>query len=1242
MLIKTLDFNFRKQSEGFQLDVYPRDTLQLLTTAYLNFPHFLLNRLDLKQLDFDTKDPAARVERLREFGRKLYQQIFTPDIERIWLENKASNEFLVLCIRIATDADELETIAWETLFDGEEFITAGTKTTITRLPLDVPPQAVLPAVPLPLKMLALVSSPLDLPDQSRLQMEREQEILLEAINDPAGQGRLRADFEDEAKLEILEGSLETPYQIFHFTGHGIAPENGGGLLLEDAQGKSRPTSIAEVLQSLQRGENSLRLVVLSGCQTARTLNIGGFRDMARGLLRRKIPAVIAMQFSISDTGGLQFAESFYTRIAAGYSTLELASHAARRALLLSENYYLQADALAPVLLTANGDCLQMKQAEAAPVDGPPKLDFSFFLPLPQLSYGFYGRRREYRQVRDSILQRNQRAIIVHGIGGIGKTALISHVATRMRKRFQGVYAFDCSSGTLTPETVMIKLHGYFAPQGVKALEQLLYQTFPPDVLANYLAQILSQWSLLLIFDNIESHLEHTGTGFQIADENLRTFITTLVKTTATRSHFLFTSRYLFEIDDKRLGNIQSLPLEDLSRPEALSLMQKLQHLAAASHTEKLKALETFGGHPYALVTLDRYCNHQPLNRALEDAKNIHTDLRAFLAIELNYAQLSEHSRELLNRLAAFRQSVPYEAAEWVMGQKVSHEAELLERLLAKVRDGWPKEWEGHFDEANTLRIIKETLPDRRQAEDLIRPIKELIEWGLLTPIQEAGQLKELSVHALVREFCGDKQQGETWRECLRDAAAFYTNLTKLRKGENKTQADIWTEIEAFELLMEAGDFNDAAMLLFGADELLIRWGFGQYLEGQYPRLADKLDANGTATLLHRLGNLVLIRDEFDKALDYYNRSLKNYEELGSRRFMADPLAQIGSIHYKRREYDKAMERYEQALGVSEEFGDYSSVSATLHQIGMIHEERHEFEKAAEYYKRSMTIAGQTNDRANFAISLRQAGVLMHKSGFDERKALDSYHQSLEIFEELNDRAGIATTLTMIGDVYLEMSQYEKASEYYFHSLRIREELGNRLDIAELLQQIARIHGAQSGYEKALEYNEHSLKIREELGDRAGVATSLHHIAMIYEQQGNFDKALAYYKHSLKTAEEFGDPKGIATPLMQIGLIYHRQDKYDEAWDCYNRSIRISKERDLPAGLAHALNLRGMLFVSLGRPQEAFDDLLSSWKMFTDLESPDAEGPMDMLNLLRAEWGERNFDAEWRKATGEHVPEWSKK
>jgi tetratricopeptide (TPR) repeat protein len=759
--------------------------------------------------------------------------------------------------------------------------------------------------------------------------------------------------------------------------------------------------------------------------------------------------------------------------------------------------------------------LQTTQAEAAPAVESPKIDFSFYLPLPQLSYGFYGRRREYREIRDGIIQRNQRAVIVHGIGGIGKTALVSHVATRMKKRFQGVYAFDCTSRALTPETVMIKLNQYFATQGVNALEQLLFQNLPADVLASYLAQVLSQWSLLLIFDNFESQLEHTDDGFRIADENLRTFVTTLVKTTATGSHFLFTSRYLFELDDKRLGNIQSLPLEDLSRPEALSLMQKLQHLATASHAEKLQALKTFGGHPYALVTLDRYCNHQPLSRALEDAKSIHAELREFLAIELSYAKLSERARDLLNRLAAFRQSVPYEAAEWVMGKKGLYASEFLHAS----RDGLPEKWKA-LDEAEILRRLETLLPEQRQADDLAGPLGELIGWGLLTPIQEDGQLAELAIHALVRDFCRDKQEGETWGERLRDAAAFYTNATKLTQQEDKSPVAIWMEMEAFELLMEGQDFEDAAVLLVGVTELLNRWGFGQYLEAQHRRLFGKLDAPGSAAILHNFGSLIHERGDYEQALEYYNRSLK----------------------------------------ISEELGDRSGVASTNGQIGIIHQHRGRYEQALEYYT-----------------------------------------HSLKILEELNDRSGVAISLHQIGNIHYHRRNHEEALEYYERSLKIEEELNNRSGVASSLHQIGTIHRERGHYKQALEHYDRSLKISEELGDRSGVAGSLRQIGNVNYHRGEYDQALEYYNRALKIEEELGSRAGVATSLGQIGI----------------------------------------LFIDVGTYEEAFKYLLSALTVFIELESPNTALVVNNIKQLRVKWGKEQFDAAWREATDEDVPDFLK-
>lgn len=803
-----------------------------------------MTQFEINRLECDPKDPAGRFERLKTLGSKLFHNVFTPDIQKIWKGFKEKCDFLILCIRIAPEAGGLEILPWETLHDGEEFLSAGAKTGVCRLPLDIALQNELPAVPSPLKMFALMSSPLDLTENERLAIEREQEILLQAVNTPVEQGRLDIEFEDEAKLPVVEKCLEDRYQIFHYSGHGIPPEDGGGLLLEDALGKKRAMTVTEVLQMLQKGEKDLRLAVISGCQTARTLHVSGFRDLARGLVQRNIPAVLAMQFSISDDAGLLFAETLYPSLIEG-QMLEIAVSASRRILLQSDSMHVRTDAFAPVLFLSNSLPLQTTTAEVTHTETPLGIDFSFHLPLPQLDYSFYGRRKECREIRDGLIHQNHRAIIVHGIGGIGKTALISHTALRLRLHFKGIYAFDCRKGGLSPETILLELHRYLERQGASPpFQPLLHQSMPPDQLASYTAQVLSQRTLLIIFDNFEEQLKHNDNGIhEITNENLRLFLATLIKTTARGSRFHFTTRYLFDIDEKRIGTIHTVPLGDLNRPESLGLMQKLPNLSNAPFEEKLSAFKTFGGHPYALVTLDRHCRQRPLRDVLVDAEKIHTELREFLALEMSYNQLSERNRELLNRLAAFREPANTDMVQWVMGEKVVLTKEFLEQIDRKQM---PEEMQTMNDE-EIVRILQDMLPEQRRAVHVDQHIDELIDWGLLTPMKDDGQTTTLSVHSLVRDFCHKKQSGESeiWRKYLRDAAAYYTNNSKLVREDDKSIEIVRYETEAFELLFEAEDFEKAASLLLNSSELLSRWGYDRYLESLYHRTMLKVNKKNT-------------------------------------------------------------------------------------------------------------------------------------------------------------------------------------------------------------------------------------------------------------------------------------------------------------------------------------------------------------------------------------------------------------
>ncbi|MGE0884779.1 MAG: tetratricopeptide repeat protein [Blastocatellales bacterium] len=1134
-----LEFHLQSDtSEIFNVTVFERNSSQPLAAARFEYRLDDLAQFEISRLDFNPRDPLGRLERLQAFGRKLYQKLFTAEIEQIWRKHRDRGDFLTLCVRIHDDAKRLEAVPWEALHDGAEFVAAGAKTTITRLPLGIAPPADLPAIPLPIRMLALVSSPPDLPDGSRLNIEREQELLLEAINAPAGQGKLHVDFEDEAKLEILESSLEAGYHILHFTGHGIAPENGGGLLLEDHDGKRLPVGVNDFVSSLAKGIGTLRLAVIAGCNTAQALYTSGFRDLARALVEKKVPAVLAMQFAISDTAGLKLAEVLYPKLIAGQS-LEAAVHAARRALWLTDEPVLQADALAMVLLTGNGNCLQAKAADAPTVNFNPVIDTSFQLgTLPQLGFKFYGRRKEYRQLRDALLVNNHRAVIIHGIGGIGKTSLIAHTADRLyhrrrqgEARFKGVYAFDCAGSTLAPERVLLELHRYFALQGVNALERFIGQLLEPEVLAQIVAQALTQWPLLLIFDNFETQLARTEAGFGIADEGLRRFLSALVKATATNTKFVFTCRFLFELDE-RLGDVASLPLGDLSRPEAISLMLRLPNLAKSNFWDQAKAYEYFGGHPFAIMQLDKHCQGYSLYEALQNAEALHTKLRDHLALELNYGRLTEQARELLNRLAAFRVAVPMEAAELMM----KNADDTVPRVVAC----------GLGD--NATKSLSFPAPQ----QDAIR---ELIGWSLLTPMYEGNELSHLDVHSLVRDFCREKQGG-VWRDRLRKAASYYINLTRSTHDKQKTPAMVWSDMEAFELLMEAEAYDYAAQLLLGAHELLRRWGFRQYIDRQYLRVVDQVDRAKAATLMHNFGVVHQDRKNYDEALDYYQQSLKIKEEIGDMAGLAGSLHQIGWVHQDRGNYDVALNYYHRSLKINEEIGDVRGVATSLHHIGW---------------------------------------VWQYRGNYDE--ALDYYQRALKIKEEIGELAVIASSLLNIGVIHHTRRNYDKALDYYQRSLKISEEIGDLGSVADSLHNIGATHRNQGNYNEAMEYYQRSLKIREEIGNVTGISNSLHQIGVVHQDCGNYDEALGYYQRSLKTMEKIGDVGGAASSQGQIGRLLMETEHYAEAFELLRETLNV----------------------------------------FIKLQSPNAGIAVINLKTLRSKWD--GFDAAWREATGEDVPDW---
>jgi len=258
---------------------------------------------------------SDRRSRVKLFGERLYDAIFVNNIRSSLALSLQAAQLKGAGVRIRLRLDkvpELADLPWEYLYDPDTRIHLALQplTPIVRH-LDLPGPASSLLVEPPINVLVMISNP---SDRISLDGAREWENIREALHDLT-QAKLVSVSQVKATIPALQACLQKQgCHIFHYVGHGGFDETGDAVLLfEDEQGKASPVTGTELNVAL--GHSSLRLVVLNSCDTARAPAEDPFAGLAQGLVRMMIPAVVAMQWKIIDTGAITFAKAFYGAIA---------------------------------------------------------------------------------------------------------------------------------------------------------------------------------------------------------------------------------------------------------------------------------------------------------------------------------------------------------------------------------------------------------------------------------------------------------------------------------------------------------------------------------------------------------------------------------------------------------------------------------------------------------------------------------------------------------------------------------------------------------------------------------------------------------------------------------------------------------------------------------------------------------------------------------------------------------------
>ena len=274
---------------------------------------------------------------LEDFGGQLFEAVFCGPVgeclerSRMTAENKEAG----LRIRLRLPG-ALANVPWEYLYDAQHgFLGLDPETALVRhleLPAPVRPFPISP----PLRILAMISAP---SDTVGLEVEQEWDRLNDTLGDLTRRGLVTVDRLESGNLAALQRPLRlTEYHVLHFIGHGGYDENAqdGALALEGADGKTRLVTGRDLGMMIRNRRHSLRLVVLNACEGARSAQDDPFGGVAQALVHQGIPAVIAMQFEISDTAAITFSQSFYQAIADGLP-VDVATVEARRAMFAEGN-----------------------------------------------------------------------------------------------------------------------------------------------------------------------------------------------------------------------------------------------------------------------------------------------------------------------------------------------------------------------------------------------------------------------------------------------------------------------------------------------------------------------------------------------------------------------------------------------------------------------------------------------------------------------------------------------------------------------------------------------------------------------------------------------------------------------------------------------------------------------------------------------------------------------------------------
>lgn len=289
----------------------------------------------------------------------------------------------------------------------------------------------------------------------------------------------------------------------------------------------------------------------------------------------------------------------------------------------------------------------------------------------------------------------------------------------------------------------------------------------------------------------------------------------------------------------------------------------------------------------------------------------------------------------------------------------------------------------------------------------------------------------------------------------------------------------------------------------------------------------------------------LLKPDISRSHSYALKGITLASEISYVKGEAVARQAMGDVYRAQNQFDKAIESYNKSSVLFESSQLFSQQGYVLGEIGNIYRNTGSYESALKYHFSSATAKESSKDSIGLGYTYDLIGAIYSDQTMYDQ-ALEYHNKAAKIKEEIKNDKGLAFTLDQIGRIYRHKELYDKALTYHLKASGIKMEIGNDKGLAYTYDQIGRTYRAQGNYDLALEFHEKASEIKERIGNRKGLAYTFDHIGKIYLDMEKPQLAIAYQIKAAEIKKEIGNMSGLAISLLNIGHSYIAYKKYRKA------------------------------------------------------------------------------------------------